>query len=86
MKMLDLADTITMVVFAMIAFGWLALMALVVSSCHAARLGDQARPELPPSSSSPQPESHATESHAARSRPRAATLAARRIPELQRRV
>jgi hypothetical protein len=70
-----------MVVFAMIAFGWLALMVLVVSSCHAARLGDQARPELQPSSSSPPPESHA-----ARRRPRAATLGARRTPELQRRV
>jgi hypothetical protein len=36
-----------MIVLAMIAFGWLAMMTLVVSSCRAARLGDQAQREIP---------------------------------------
>ncbi|HEY5342868.1 MAG TPA: hypothetical protein VIJ66_04330 [Solirubrobacteraceae bacterium] len=34
-----------MIVLATIALGWLALMTLVVSSCRAARLGDQAQLE-----------------------------------------
>ncbi len=36
-----------MIVLAMIALGWLALMTLVVSSCRAARLGDRAQQEMP---------------------------------------
>jgi hypothetical protein len=43
MKLLDRADYMNMIVFAMIAFGWLALMVLVVSSCSAASLGDQSQ-------------------------------------------
>jgi hypothetical protein len=65
-----------MMILAMIAFGWLALMVLVVSSCQAARLGDQSQEELPV------PLSPHLESHAIRRRPRAAV----RARELQRRV
>ena len=36
-----------MIVLAMIALGWLALMTLVVSACRAARLGDQAQGGMP---------------------------------------
>jgi hypothetical protein len=81
MEMLDRADYMSMIVFAMIAFGWLALMVLVVSSCGAASLGDQSQEGLP-APLAPQPESHAT----TRRRRRAATLADRRTPELQHRV
>jgi hypothetical protein len=82
MKLLNRADYMYMIVFAMIAFGWLAMMVLVVSSCGAASLGDQSQEGLP-TPLAPQPE----ESHAvARRRRRTATFADRRTPELQRRV
>jgi hypothetical protein len=80
MKLLDRADYTNMIVFAMIAFGWLALMVLVVSSCSAASLGDQSQEGLP-APLAPQPESRPV-TH----RRRTATLADRRTPELQHRV
>ncbi len=81
MKLPDRADYMNMIVLAMIAFGWLALMVLVVSSCGAASLGDQSQEGLP-APLAPQPESHA----AIRRRRRAATLTDRHTAELQRRA
>jgi hypothetical protein len=69
-----------MIVFAMIAFGWLALMVLIVSACGAARLGDQSQ-EGYTVPLSPQPASHTT-----RRRTRSGALTAPRTPELQRRA
>jgi hypothetical protein len=65
-----------MMILAMIAFGWLALMVLVVSSCGAASLGDRSQEELPA------PLSPHLKSHATRRRPRAPA----RAGDLQRRV
>jgi hypothetical protein len=45
---------ILMIVLAMTAMGWLALMVLIVGSCRAAHLGDQTPPE-PPSHSLTRP-------------------------------
>jgi hypothetical protein len=70
-----------MIVFAMIAFGWLALMVLVVSSCGAASLGDRTQEGLP-AQLAPQPQPHPVP----RRRRRTVTLADRRTPELQRRA
>jgi hypothetical protein len=72
-----------MIVLAMIALGWLALMTLVVSSCRAARLGDQAQREIPvPAAQSlPQPVPQPV-----RRRRASAPDATRRIRELQRPV
>jgi hypothetical protein len=81
MELLDPADYMNMIVFAMIAFGWLAMMVLVVSSCGAASLGDQSQEGLS-TPLAPQPEPHPV----TRRRRRTATLADRRTPELQRRV
>jgi hypothetical protein len=80
MNLLDTADYMNMIVFAMIAFGWLAMMVLVFSSCGAASLGDQSQEGLPAPLA--QPESHPV----SRRRRRTATLADRRTPELQSRV
>jgi hypothetical protein len=44
-----------MIALATIALGWLALMTLVVSSCRAARLGDQAQREIPSAPTPPLP-------------------------------
>jgi hypothetical protein len=82
MNLLDTADYMNMIVFAMIAFGWLALMVLVVSACGAASLGDQSQEGLATPLTPPQPESHPV----SRRRRRTATLADQRTPELQRRV
>jgi hypothetical protein len=68
-----------MIVLAMIAFGWLALMTLVVSCSRAARLGDRAQREIPATRSPAQPVSQPI-----RRRRASAPDAARRIRELQR--
>jgi hypothetical protein len=44
-----------MIVLAMIATGWLALMVLIVGACRAASLGDQAQ-QQPSSPLTPQPD------------------------------
>ena len=57
-----------MIVLAMIATGWLALVVLVVGACSAAHLGDEAQ-QQPSSPLTPQPDHHT-----ARRRRRTATL------------
>ena len=48
MDVRERADTYLMIVIAMTAVGWLALMVLFVAACHAARQGDhhETRPTL----------------------------------------
>jgi hypothetical protein len=41
----EIADTYPMIVIAMTAVGWLALMVLFVAACYAARQGDQHEPQ-----------------------------------------
>jgi hypothetical protein len=50
MEVRERADTYPMIVIAMTAVGWLALMVLFVAACFAARRGDQheAQPTLEP--------------------------------------
>ena len=71
-----------MIVLATIALGWLTLMTLVVSSCRAARLGDQAQRETSAAPPPPQPMSQPVR----RRRATNTLAAARRGRELQRPV
>jgi hypothetical protein len=72
-----------MIVLAMIALGWLALMTLVVSACRAARLGDHAQREIPAVSVPPLAP---TVSQPVRRRRRASAFDARGARELHRPV
>lgn len=71
-----------MIVLAMIALGWLALMTLVVSACRAARLGDQSQGGIPAETAVP---AAPIVSHPVRRR-RASAFHARGARELHRPV
>lgn len=82
MKMSAGADTQAMIVLAIVALGWLALMTLVVSACRAARLGDRAQRETSATPPLPQPVSQPVRRRRAAGTPDTA----RRGRELQRLV